>query len=207
MLFRSKGLLGKTSPALGNLSEIETQEWLQVEKDAAKQRLKILLKHSEDTIKHLNLLIEQEPQLTDTAEAEQLKNHLDKFALDLKEKQQRKLGKCFGTNVHNNLHSTIDTTLAKANTTNKSLELTENNNTNNIVFDLTGTLTDSEQKILQKGVTFCPTNSTLNEFQLHADLSEFARNLRLKEFFADSQSNTDTAALKKRIRLYTTQRT
>ncbi len=57
-----------------------------------------------------------------------------------------------------------------------------------IVFDLTNSLSMQEKTILEKGFTFCPTNNQVNEFQLHCDLTDFARTLRLKEFF-DSSDN------------------
>ncbi|CAN7939219.1 unnamed protein product [Ixodes hexagonus] len=45
------------------------------------------------------------------------------------------------------------------------------------------TLSASEQKVLQKGLNFCPATGHHNEFQLFWDLENFARTLRLQEFF------------------------
>lgn len=44
-------------------------------------------------------------------------------------------------------------------------------------------LTTSQIQLLSKGLTFCPTSGKIDEFQLYQDLDNFARTLRLKEYF------------------------
>ena len=45
------------------------------------------------------------------------------------------------------------------------------------------TLTKTEETVLSKGLNFCPVPSKINRLELDKDLDNFARRLRLKEFF------------------------
>ena len=58
-------------------------------------------------------------------------------------------------------------------------------------------LTDPEQQLLGKGLTFCPTAPSVNKVQFTADLHGFYRRLRLRDYFADKPdaNRTDTSAL------------
>ena len=61
------------------------------------------------------------------------------------------------------------------------------------------TLTDAETSLLRKGLTFCPTTLNINRLQLTADLHEFYRRLRLREYFSrrpDISQSTEDSALK-----------
>ena len=49
-------------------------------------------------------------------------------------------------------------------------------------------LTTSEMSLLRKGLTFCPTDANLNHTELTADLHQFYRRLRLKDYFAERQA-------------------
>lgn len=61
-------------------------------------------------------------------------------------------------------------------------------NSPDIVFSaLKITLPANEQRILQKGLKFCPVAGYHNEFQLFSDLENFARTLRLQEHFHNTQ--------------------
>ena len=52
---------------------------------------------------------------------------------------------------------------------------------------------ENERKLLNKGLSFCPTLNTINEFELISDLDSFFRRLRLKEFFYGKDlPNTET---------------
>ena len=44
-----------------------------------------------------------------------------------------------------------------------------------------------EMSLLKKGLTFCPATRSLNRVQLEADLHEFYRRLRLRDYFADAR--------------------
>ena len=55
---------------------------------------------------------------------------------------------------------------------------------NNLVVNLSSTeLTNSEEKLLSRGLNFCPIPSNINNLQLETDVDQFARRLRLKEHF------------------------
>ena len=54
------------------------------------------------------------------------------------------------------------------------------------------TLSDSEKSVLKKGLKFVPTPTSLNKSELMADNRKFARRMRLKEYFADEEANTNT---------------
>ena len=57
-------------------------------------------------------------------------------------------------------------------------------------------LTSSEESLLSKGLNFCPIPSTVNNFQLDEDLDQFARRLRLKDFFYNrGKKNLEEAGL------------
>lgn len=47
------------------------------------------------------------------------------------------------------------------------------------------TLSQTQLSALSKGLNFCPATGGFNEFQLFKDLDNFARNMRLREFFHD----------------------
>ena len=47
------------------------------------------------------------------------------------------------------------------------------------------TLTHDETKLLARGLTFCPTPRQINWSEVTADFDEFARRLRITEFFHD----------------------
>lgn len=61
----------------------------------------------------------------------------------------------------------------------------------NVVNLSSKTLSQAQEKLLSKGLTFCPASGNFNEFQLYQDLDTFARNLRLREYFHD-RPNTKT---------------
>lgn len=46
-------------------------------------------------------------------------------------------------------------------------------------------LSPAELKLLSKGLNFSPSSGNINEFELYQDLDNFARNLRLREYFHD----------------------
>lgn len=52
------------------------------------------------------------------------------------------------------------------------------------------TLSSNEYTLLSKGLNFCPTLGNWDEFQVFRDLDYFARNLRLREYFADRPQAT-----------------
>ena len=51
-------------------------------------------------------------------------------------------------------------------------------------------LSNSETKLLSRGLTFVPTPKSVNWAEIQADINDFARRLRLKEFFQQHDNNT-----------------
>lgn len=65
------------------------------------------------------------------------------------------------------------------------------------VVDISSTLSLEETRVLSKGLNFCPTNNTIDEFELHRDLTEFSRRMRIRHFFADNDgAETGTTTLR-----------
>ena len=83
--------------------------------------------------------------------------------------------------------STISRTLAP--------NLAATNNTIQIINLSKKTLTDAEQKLLEKGLKFTPTSEKENTQELKEDLFEFTRKVRLAEYFYGTE-DTDTSLVK-----------
>ncbi|CAN7947414.1 unnamed protein product, partial [Ixodes hexagonus] len=65
--------------------------------------------------------------------------------------------------------------------------------TENTIVNLSSVeLSHSDLCLLRKGLSFCPDTNHINEYQLHLDLHNFARNLRLREHFHESVSSHPT---------------
>ena len=54
-------------------------------------------------------------------------------------------------------------------------------------------LSKDELTVLSRGLNFCPATGHCDEFQLLTDLDNFARNLRLREFFHDRAATGDSS--------------
>ena len=68
-----------------------------------------------------------------------------------------------------------------------SVERTKLLHVDKTVYNISKTaLTQPEMSLLKKGLTFCPATRSLNRVQLEADLHEFYRRLRLRDYFADA---------------------
>ena len=55
-------------------------------------------------------------------------------------------------------------------------------------------LSNAEMKLLSRGLTFVPTPQRIQWSEVQADMNDFARRLRLKEFFHDNNTTTATNA-------------
>ncbi|XP_071124035.1 uncharacterized protein [Mytilus edulis] len=71
---------------------------------------------------------------------------------------------------------------------------------NNTVVNLSSvSLSEDETKVLSKGLNFCPTPNSIDNMKLGDDLDNFARTLRIKEYFGnkdkelDNEEDTDTS--------------
>ena len=66
----------------------------------------------------------------------------------------------------------------------------------------TAQLSNTEIKLLSRGLTFVPTPKRINWSEIQADINDFARRLRLKEFFQNNQTNSTNPSdeVRKRFR-------
>ena len=68
-------------------------------------------------------------------------------------------------------------------------------NPNNTVVNLsTVSLSEDETKVLSKGLNVCPTPSNIDNMKLGDDLDNFARTLRIKEYFGNKDKEVDNEA-------------
>ena len=106
--------------------------------------------------------------------------------------------------IISNGHCTIDEvypqdSLSENNSVNDSLSINANSQTNPVnnvnkdsisylglkVINLSKVnITESQEKVLIKGITFVPTPETADRAQIHQDVSDFCRRLRLKLHFS-----------------------
>ena len=54
------------------------------------------------------------------------------------------------------------------------------------------TLTNDETQLLAKGLTFCPKPRLINWSEVNADFNEFARRMRITEFFHDHSTDNES---------------
>ena len=58
------------------------------------------------------------------------------------------------------------------------------------IFNLSNrVLTDTEIRVLEKGLDFAPFQKKLNESELRSDVNDFCRKMRLKQHFRDESEN------------------
>ena len=72
------------------------------------------------------------------------------------------------------------------------MEFNEEENQNTVVNISNVPLSQSEVKLLSRGLSFCPKPSNIDQFQLKDDVKQFFRRLRLREFFYDPEDTTTT---------------
>ncbi|XP_071155741.1 uncharacterized protein [Mytilus edulis] len=66
------------------------------------------------------------------------------------------------------------------------------NSTNTVVNLSTVALSETETKVLSKGLNFCPTPGKIDSLLLEDDLDKLARSLRIKEYFYKNTTNGTT---------------
>ena len=78
--------------------------------------------------------------------------------------------------------------------TSGNMENTINNTlTNNTVVNVSNvSLSEGEELLLSRGLSFCPRPSRIDQFRLKDDIKDFTRRLRLREFFHDPDEDNTT---------------
>ena len=72
---------------------------------------------------------------------------------------------------------------------------TQSNTEENIINLSNVQLNSHERAVISRGLTFCPTTGRYNQFTLLQDLDNFARNLRLEEYFFDKPQRETTTII------------
>ena len=79
--------------------------------------------------------------------------------------------------------------------TSKTIKKVHKNNTNTnerVVTNLSSRmLTATEEKLLSKGLSFIPTQRNIDVWRVHSDLAEWERRMRLREYFANKEPESD----------------
>lgn len=197
---------------MSTLNESETNQWNHILKYASLELVKIVIKHSE---RRAGELTETENRLKGSnslcfSENKELAQYEKKRLGELNVTKTKKLARdnvatsrAFNTIAHNNHfnHSPADCCnnpqLARATSSSQkqhythteSIEQALNSRARerqpNVINLSNVNLSATELSLCSRGLSFCPTYGEFNEFQIFKDLDNFARNLRLKEYFRD----------------------
>jgi hypothetical protein len=103
------------------------------------------------------------------------------------------------------IDSTKDTVVRKTRTRRFRRKRKAENRKSNVVVNLSSKLLNSaESSLLSKGLNFCPNSPKINVHELDEDLDQFARRLRIKEYFHSKKEtsedlSTDESDIKKSL--------
>lgn len=163
------------------LDRHERAQWDKTLHEASLNLMKIIIDHSERKSHELEQAEHSLKCKSDLSEIEgnDLVEYENRKIGETKERKRRKLER-------DGIPQTISIS-ANVPATTTSI----NNGVETTVVNLSSArLTASEISLLAKGLTFCPASGKFNEFQFYQDLDNFARNLRLREYFHDKPSRT-----------------
>ena len=74
----------------------------------------------------------------------------------------------------------------------KTVNRNNNNKSEQVVTNLSSRkFTQAEEKLLSKGLTFIPTQRKIDVWRVHSDLAEWERRMRLREYFANKEPESD----------------
>lgn len=189
-----KGMTLSITPAATNLDENNQAAWQNVLLEASLKLTEIAINHSEKQVKKLtnmtNAILRDNNHLSNEEITLLTEFEQNKY----QEVKKTKIQKLKRDNVSN--PTLPDATLYDYNTftheethgTNKKTPI--NTHYDAAIINLSDTsLSTDEVKLLSKGLNFCPTRKSFDEFHLLRDLDNFARKLRLHEYFLDKPSN------------------
>lgn len=166
-----RGLQIVFPPSTTNLSESDLKKWNTVLTNASLDLVKIVKNHCQATstnVKRLegNLLRDNE-----------LSPHENAALKSFEEKKRGIVGGVKESKLARDNVKYSPTTESGRGIENNSLDRT------NIVNLSSVELTHDEESLLSRGLNFCPTTGQYDDFTLLQDLDNFARSLRLQEFF------------------------
>lgn len=175
-----RGLSLCLQPATSELSECNAKKWRETLKNASLQLVGIVLNHYRSSLKSL---INREQQLLNQyslspEESSSLNTYEQKKRCVLDTHKSKKL-------LRDGVIRPISTPLPPIR------EITRTPVPDNIVNISSATLSKEQVSLLSRGLSFCPASGSYNEFQLYKDLDNFARNMRLHEYFFDQVTPAD----------------
>lgn len=190
-----KGLTPKTLPALGELTRDLKRQWDSTIRNTSRTFLEILKEQCHTQLESIQADINH-ISLTD-AEANSLHTHIERFEHLLLQKERSKLRKLNSSNAAAPCHTNSAAPPNRDRATRSHTMTAQNHGTTrtanpDTVIDISRSLSSCEVEVLSKGLTFCPTLNTVSEYEIHKDISDFARRLRIREYFGDTpQQNND----------------
>ena len=184
----------------GHKSNNFLKRWNKILHDTSERLLRLLYSHTSHALSEIQATERNETQeLAASCSNEQMELYQDKLDTftrvlqkELDAKKTRKLKRDNIQNVNPVPPQTHENVSRKRKRCFKRRKDSKTVTTNTVVNLSSVELSDSDKKLLSKGLNFCPRPKTYNVFEVEKDLDAFARRLRLKEMFADSH-NTDSA--------------
>ena len=183
-------------PACTNLDQRDRSEWQKVLLEASLKLVQIAIHHSEKQVKQLTTataaLLRSNGPLS-TSEITALSEFDKKERHDLETIKLRKLQRDM---VPNPVLPQLTTSFNYSEHTQPPVSITDDmpSTSGTTIVNLSGmTISTDEEKLFSRGLNFCPATGFVEEFQLLRDFDNFARNLRLREYFMDRTSNFNTS--------------
>lgn len=183
-----KGLMLSLEPATSELSPSDQARWKNVLTSASLELTSIVLDHYKSEAKSVhqqetNLVPLLTKQESDSLELFELKKRSAIAVMKSKKMSRDKVS----PPKHFETPAPVST----------STDITEKSDstTSNIVNLSSVELTEVEVRTLSRGLSFCPSTGGFGEFQLLKDIDNFARNMRLREFFHEHPNQDSTYSL------------
>lgn len=177
-----KGLRLSLTPSMHNFAEGEMKRWNEILDHATQELTKVTIEHCRKT---LNALTDEERYLRNNFSLSEWETkELDVFEHKKTEEIEKLKRKKF---ARDNVSQAIPTAAYRKNTKSSHVQknLPPHPKEPNVINLSDKELSKEELSILSRGLTFCPGNGRYDEFTLLKDLDNFARNLRLEEYFFD----------------------
>lgn len=165
-----RGLQINLQPSMTTLSQNELDKWNAVLTNASLDLVKITIKHCETTSTRVK---KAEGNLL----RDNVLSHHETTALKLFEEGKR------GTLTEAKENKLVRDNVKSVSTIVRERDAPNSFYQNNIVNLSDVNLSPAEESLLSRGLNFCPTTGRHDEFTLLQDLDNFARSLRLQEYF------------------------
>jgi hypothetical protein len=195
------GLKIKLTPqTIGKPSNRLTKRWEQTIDNCSHKLGNLLLNHSVNKTQKLGKLISEEmKQLASSTTPSEHRVHLERIAT-CEDKLSNQLGNTRKRKFARDGIPNPDNKITKPR--NRRFQRRSPTQSTNSVINLSKVeITETETKLLSKGLNFCPKPTTYDNLAVKKDLEAFFRRLRLKDFFADtntSDNSEDTPRFRKK---------